>query len=648
MDFNARLGRSKLFLGDMKKLRRNLFRMAKNFNNRDYLDQVYDAIAQSYLHQKDTVHAFKYLQEAVDNSTRNGMDKAMSLVLMGDLYYQQKEYVKAQPSYEEASQIIPIEHAEYPRVFKRAEVLSELVVEHNMVLLQDSLQRLAAMSEPERLEAIKAYIAKLEEEEKRAAEREEMLRKRQEENQELAAQSAIVPIGAGVNLQNEWYFYNPNLIRSGQTQFQQKWGRRKLEDNWRRMNKSAVIFDEDSLDQLADSAVLADDNLMNLDDLDLSDIPADIEMDVGLDDSKNPAYYLKQIPETPEQIELSNRLWAEALFSMGMIYKDKLEENDLAISTFEEYLKRFPYYGLGPNALYELYVIHTKSENSVEAESVRQRLLHGYPTESYAKLLSDFYYFDTKRQMLIEEDSLYYVAYKDFNKSEFDKVIDQSDYFRKTYPSSSLMPKFMFLEALSYGKAKSQRDFENALQSLVAEYPHADVSSSAKDILALILQGKEVQKGTVGTLADMRTEQQEEELKELLDVGFSLDENVPHRVLLIAAVEEEDLYALQFQIAIFNFSRFLIKDFELNVSSIEQTRNALSIYDFEKLEEADWYVKAINEEHEIVTLMRQIKAFPLVISEHNYSLLRSGYTIEDYLAFKAYMETEVDLLEGIQ
>ena len=184
-----------------------LKRMARNFNNRDYLDQVYYALGKTYLHEKDTLKALSYFEEAVENSTRNGMDKAMVLVDMGDLYYVKQQYVEAQPCYDEASKILSVEFPDYPRIEKRAEVLAELVVQHEIVMLQDSLQRLSAKSPEERLKSIQAYIAQKELEEKLAAEKEEKMQLRREENQAMAGQAGPQVIGG--NLQGAWYFYNP-------------------------------------------------------------------------------------------------------------------------------------------------------------------------------------------------------------------------------------------------------------------------------------------------------------------------------------------------------------------------------------------------------------------------------------------------------
>lgn len=645
MAFNATISRAGLFMDNMQHIRRDLLKMTKNFNNRDYLDQLFYTVGKSYLHEKDTVKALEYFHEAVDNSTRNGIDKAVALMLMGDLYYSMKAYVKAQPCYDEASKIINIDHPDYPRVFKRAEVLSELVVQYDIVVLQDSLQRLSAMSEADRLKSINAFIARLEQEEKLAAEKEEKMRQLQETNQERAGQVAAMPMIGGRNPQGEWYFYNPNLIRSGQTEFQSRWGRRKLEDNWRRINKSAVLFaDEAANGQNAngtmpnDSVPIADSGVI---------VPEESQqLGETLADNKNPAYYLRQIPVTQEQLTRSSQLWSDALFNMGMIYKDKLEDLPLSIATFRQYMERFGAHELVPDALYQTYLMHTRLAQVAEAEITREKLISGFPDNRYAQLLANPNYIETKQQMFVEQDSIYRMAYGAFNKNDFETVFSQVQYVSETYPMSTLMPKFLFLRALSIGKTQQPDKFEIALTELLDAYPTSDVSSISKDMLALIKQGREAQQGTThGTILARREVQVKAESGDSIILTFSPDKKTMHRVMLISSEPEESLYALQFQLAVFNFSRFLLNDFELNISKIDATRNVLSVFDFDNYTDAAWYLEAIAEDIEIVKLMKELKTFPLVISDHNYTLTKSGLTLDDYLLYRTELKSAESIKE---
>lgn len=130
-----------------------------------------------------------------------------------------------------------------------------------------------------------------------------------------------------------------------------------------------------------------------------------------------------------------------------------------------------------------------------------------------------------------------------------------------------------------------------------------------------------------------------------LNNSFTLDKEVLHRLILVSSASEEALYELQFQLAIFNFSRFILKDFDLNISKVDDSRNAVAVFDFENYEAAAWYLKSIGESNEIVSLMKQLKAFPIIISDKNFSLLRMNRTLDEYLMFRNTEQneaTEVD------
>ncbi|MDO9635224.1 MAG: hypothetical protein Q7J05_09370, partial [Paludibacter sp.] len=176
-----------------------------------------------------------------------------------------------------------------------------------------------------------------------------------------------------------------------------------------------------------------------------------------------------------------------------------------------------------------------------------------------------------------------------------------------------------------------------ALTELLEAYPESDVSTMTKDILALLRQGKEAQQGTThGTmLARREVKQLGENGEDVAQLSFKSDKKTVHRLVLISTESEESLYQLQFQLAVYNFSRFLLKDFELNINKIDASRNALLVFEFENYSEAEWYLQSIGEDEEIVQLMRKLKTFPLIISDYNYALTKSAFTIDDYLIYRA-------------
>ncbi|MDR0845646.1 MAG: tetratricopeptide repeat protein, partial [Tannerella sp.] len=254
LEFAARIRQTEVFTSaDYQKVLKTLKRMAKNEKNKDYLDQVYYAIGNIYLSRQDTVRAIENYESAIEKSTKNGLDKAICQIRLGDIYFTQREYVKAQPCFSGAMAGIQKEYKEYDRVSRLSATLDELVVYVETVHLQDSLQVLARMPEKERLAVIDKLIddvKKAEEEAAKEAEKEKYLAEQESygsnTNRRMQNNTAMPqPLAAGGGA-GSFYFYNPQMVAQGKTQFQSKWGKRPLEDNWRRRNKAIAMMDAGS------------------------------------------------------------------------------------------------------------------------------------------------------------------------------------------------------------------------------------------------------------------------------------------------------------------------------------------------------------------------------------------------------------------
>jgi len=617
MEFNARIARAQLDLGKIANIRKELLKMLKNRNNKEYQDQLYFALGNTYLNHADTLKAIENYKLSIEKSTRKGIDKAVTLIKLGDIYYTKHNYVLAQPCYNDASKIITKENEDYARVSRLGEMLSELVTQNDIVILQDSLQRLSAMSESKRLEVINKLIEKLEADEKTAADKE--LKDKQTAISDAENSFAnLPPIGGNAGGVGDWYFYNIDLIRNGESEFLKKWGKRKLEDNWRRTNKATSIFAETNPTQIASK-----------------DTTDTISKTKVVTDKKKPEFYLNQIPVTPAQIAKSTADIATALFSMGEIYKEKIEDIPMAISTFEEFVRRFNSDKRVPDAYFYIYLMQTKEANQNKANLYRSKLINEFPNSKYGKILSQPNYLEKLESMYKEQDSIYSLAYKAYNESDFKTVYKQVAYIKEKFPLSTLMPKFLFLNALSIGKNETPDLFKTALNDLVKTYPESDVSAMAKDILALMKQGQEAKTGTSsGSLIARRDENTKAEINEITTQQFSGDKLSKHRILFISGANKSDMNKLLYNIASFNFSRFMIKDFDLVINKMDSTQSALSVTNFESYDEAVWYENSIAGDSVLKKLMNDFQVQKVIISEENYALIKTAFTLKDYLAFQ--------------
>ncbi|MDR1115753.1 MAG: tetratricopeptide repeat protein [Tannerella sp.] len=636
IEFASRIRQTEVFPGgNYDKVLKMLRRMAKSDKNKDFLDQVYYAMGNVYMTQQDTAKAIECYAEGIEKSTQNGMDKAICQIRLGDIYFTQKDYLNAQPCFSGALAGIQKEYKDYERVARLSETLDELVIHYEAVHLQDSLQELARMPENERLAAIDKIIEQVIEEEKKAqeeAKKEEYLANQASMGSNLPARNNMampqMSASAGGG-DNSFYFYNPQVTAQGKTQFQSKWGKRTLEDNWRRRNKKMALLPTD--DEQAAS----------------TDVPGEMSEGAGLpadslsstpdslaSDPKTREYYLQQIPLTEEDLEASNVIVADGLFNMGMIYKDKLENMDLSVGTFEELDRRFPDNEYRPDYYYQIYLMALRYKDTALAEKYKSRMLAEFPDNDYAIAISDPDYEYNMRMMNSVLDSIYETTYEYYHAEDTSAVRRNYREVGAKYPLAELMPKFMFLNALTYVQAGDPEGFQEALTLLIEKYPNADVSELAGEMLKGLLRGRKLMQGSFSTMTwDLRFGLGEDGMLSAEDSArtFSAEQETPHRMLLIYTTGSIDRNQLLYAVAAYNFANFRVKGFDLGFEEIGSL-TIFTVSGFNNLSEIIEYYRMIYGEGGYASVLDDIVTF-FPISDENYNTLMHGKTLEEYMTF---------------
>lgn len=639
LEFAARIRQTEVFPGgNFDKVRKMLERMSRSSKNKDYLDQVYYALGNLYMTRQDTTEAVSQYHLGVEKSTRNGLDKAICALRLGDIYFIQRDYVNAQPCFADALASMPQEYREYPRVSKLSAVLDELVVHVQSVHLQDSLQALAKMPEAERLAVIDKIIEDLikeEEEAKAQAEREAFLAEQEAlgtgiDRPGTEVSAVTIPVGGG---STSFYFYNTQAVAQGKTQFQRRWGRRPLEDDWRRRKKELSTFDEPMDDEMMDEEALADG---------AGDLPADsAAVDAGLepvaaDDPHNREYYLQQIPFTPEDVEASNVIIVDGLYNMAMIYKDKLEDMPLAIEAFENLDNRFPDNKYRLEAYFQIYLMALRTNDTALAEEYKAKIIQAFPESDYATAVADPLYLEKVRTMDAVQDSVYQKTYDGYLAGDTSIVRRNYRWIAETYPLATLMPKFMFLEALSYVQSGEPERFKTALRALIEKYPDADVTELAGEMLKGVLRGRAMVQGDVrGMTWNLRFGVGADGTLSAADSArvFSAEPNVPYLTLMIYPAGAVDENRLLYAVAAYNFTSFMVKELDLTFEDLTPAR-ALAVRGFVNVDEAVQYYKLINGPEGYARSLDRVVAI-LPISEENYETLTHGKTIDEYIQFFA-------------
>ncbi|MDR2385299.1 MAG: hypothetical protein LBD80_06540 [Tannerella sp.] len=636
IEFAARIRQTEVFPGgNYKKVMKMLKGMAKSDKNRDFLDQVYYAMGNVYMTRMDTVKAIECYKEAIEKSVQNGMDKAICQIRLGDIYFTQKDYINAQPCFSGAMAGIQKEYKDYKRVAKLSETLDELAFHYEAVYLQDSLQKLARMSEKERLEVIDIIIAQVIEDERKALEEVE----KEKYLADQASMGSSLNQGNTKNMpsmlaaggsDNSFYFYNQQIVAQGRTQFQNKWGKRPLTDDWRRRNKKVALLQTDENQE--NSSNISDDNFSDTSET-LGDTSS-VSLDSLSQDPKSREYYLQQIPVSEEDMEASNTIVANGMYNMGMIYKDKLENMDLSVETFEELEKRFPENEYRLDYYYQIYLMALRYKDAELAERYKNKLIAEFPDSEHATAVADPDYEYNMRMMDVIQNSIYEKTYKSYLAEDTASVRYNYMFFSNKYPLSKLMPKFVFLDALTCVQAGDTEGFKNALTVLTEKYPGADVSELAKEMLKGLIGGRKLMQGSFSTMTwNLRFGVDKDGTLSAADSArtFSLEQNTPHRLILVCNAATLDRNQLLYAVAAYNFANFRVKSFDLNFED-EENITMLIISGFNNFNEImDYYRMIYNENGYALTIDEFVTFFPL--SNENYDILMHGKTFEEYMQF---------------
>lgn len=644
--FNAKLQQIALISdSDPRKSIAELTKMSKSSKNKEYLDQLYLTIGNIHLQQQDSTKAIEFYQKAIKESTRNGYDKTMSEITLANIYFNKREFISAQPLYSSAVNALRKSHPDYKLVSLRSEVLDELVIHAKTVQEQDSLQYIAGLPEDARLEIINKKIEAIKAEEERQKKEEERQQQLEEQESRVindwsdlngdtwgdskTVQQPVIPItnNTNQNSKDQFYFYNALAVEQGKIAFQKRWGNRKLEDNWRRRDKSTSFSDVDDFDIPTDSLETEAPELV-------AEKGDNLESEIS-DDIYSVDYYLQQLPLTEAAIEESNVLIENALFQMGKIYKDKLEDFDLAIETFNTDISRFPQTPNLEEIYFQLFLIYMQTGNNEMMSSYRNRLISEFNEGKYAPPLSDDNYEWNFRYLPVLQDSLYSAAYDAYKQADVKTIRDNYKTINNKYPFTDLMPKFAFLNALSYAQTRDIRNLESNLKEVTEKYPKSDVTPLATNILERIKEGKIIlSDGSPITDFDWSKAYLGNDL--LTDeagkaIVFSDSLNTEHLLLLMFKPNSIDRNDLLYEVADYNFSNYVIQTYDLSFDS-EPAYDILLIKGFQSFTQIRSYInKALSPDGLINKISPSIT--PVPISIENYTNILPNLGIEQYMSF---------------
>ena len=460
--------------------------------------------------------------------------------------------------------------------------------------------------------------------------------------------------GNGFGNTNTWYFYSPVAVSQGKALFEKLWGKRKNLDNWQRINKTVVASAQETdiaqgtdSEQGTSSAQKTDSEQGTNSDQD-SKLQPDASRDsqshsLSQKESGKPsadsasldphqrAYYLAQIPFTPEQMSASNQLLANGLYHAGIIFKDRLDNLALSEKMLLRLVDNYPDFKHLDEAYYHLYLLYSRKKQTQMANSYVDKLKKDYPESQFTALLSDPYYLENAKMGVHIEDSIYTLTYQAFKEGKYEVVMHNSEISDKRFPTGANRDKFLFISGMTQLNEGKVSECLEKMNQVIAQYPNSRLSEMAGMIVNGVNAGRRLYGGKFdlsnvwAKRSDVLSSQDSTQQKR-----FSADRNDRFVFLLAYNPDSVNENQLLFEVAKYNFTTYMARNFDISIEDL-QGLHRLQVSGFQNYDEARQYANELHQQAGILRLISKARSY--VISEPNLELLGRNLSYDDYDKF---------------
>jgi hypothetical protein len=603
MRINATINYSYMENNNPDKMRQTLLKMTTKPYYEDYYDLIYLALAELEMRQKKEPQAIDYYKLAINHNKSGNTSMLLTANYKLALYYEKKgDYGEAQKYYASTATLMPSNDPDYKSVQNKAKHLNFLAENLKVIKRQDTLLRIAAMSDEQQHIYIERCIEQAKAEDVRRS---------------AALKAATVDANAGTT-QGSWYFYNAAAVQKGKEDFQKIWGNRPLADNWRYSSSNSSDMTDHSTDMPAQQESVA-----------ANAAPA-----------YDAAYCMRGVPQTAEETQTANDSLASAMLGAAKVYRIYLNDNKNATAMLENLLKRYPQTEHKMEAYFYLYTMYGLEKNEKLANEYKQKLIDEFPDTELAESLRNPNYASKSEMDKRQSDSLFEQAYTHYVRSEYSQAqrVAQTGVVR--YKDLPIAAHFALLGAMAKGGETDLAGHIYNLQTVVSAHPNTDAANAAQDMIDY-LKGNETQilnqtgmEKYLDTLPDgsvverTRSKAASDDDETAAAATYSVEEG---KALFIIAFDtrQVNINQLRFDVMVFNTDLDAV-DLEVSVQPLSIDIKLMSVGVFQRTAAAMEYYRSIAAQPDFAK-HKDITMF--VVTEENLSMMLRERYLSNYISF---------------
>ena len=424
--------------------------LIKDYENNKFLDIINFQLAKLYLNEyklkelkEFELKSIGFFNKSLKQNSGDNYLVSRNYLNLAEINFNNKNYFEAGLYYDSTLTKLDQKTKEARTIKRRRESLSDLIFYEKAKQQSDSLVVLFSMNDGEQFKFFETYLTKLDSEEKKTV------------NQDFGSQNSFdfKPIKESAL----FYFYNPNAVAYGKTNFSNYWGNRKLKDNWR---WSIEQKEKSVKDQILKSAIV----------------------NMSMEDRVK--VILETIPKEPKQIDSVKQSRQEIYYKLGSIYKDQFDEPQLSNVIFYDLLNFNSDKDLIPSTKYFIYKNLVSLDSLSAAENFKNQIIENHPESKYAAILLDP---DYNLNNLLNSYEEYKKAYDIYLDQNYEKSLAICEALVKELEGDALLPKFELLRAQCIAKIYGYNKYEKALEDIKLNHSATKEGKNAEIIINEIL-----------------------------------------------------------------------------------------------------------------------------------------------------------------
>lgn len=585
MDFNATMNSIIGQDGNSSRAVSKLNRMLKEEKNASNLDQIYFALAQIDEHDAMYSDAKMHYKKSVMKNTSRPTQKAEAYLSLAKMYDKEEDFVNAAHYYDSTLTVLNQKDERYASLSLRKNTLIDIAANLEIIALQDSLLHVADMSADDQKALAKRLKAQ-----------------RLKDNSSVASSAIAGTVAPSASLEtNSFVLYNNKLKEDGRRDFIKRWGGRPLTDNWRISkvkdgNEGNEANSSSPEEEATNSVVVTQKEIETL---------------------------LADVPKTEAQRKSANDKIMEALFALGKLYRDKLNDVAKSTRTFRDLLSRYPDNPHTEETLFFLYLLAKDKGDSEATQTYKNQIVQKFPTGKIAKSLTDPTFLDETQTRELNLRKHYDLVYQQVQNRQYNEAfakIAEADsiYGRK----NTLTAKFDLLNAMCLGALKGKDAYVTALKTVKTSYPGTEEEKKAADLLKILIGAVEdkTPTKTPGSETPANTSQ------------FTYKNETVHFIIVILTDKNSSMEAAKQKVTDYNTKNHAFDKLKSAAILLDKSTQSITIRKFTDGTKAQDYVREVKNKADFL----DPAAFPntiIAISQDNYNTVMKNNSLNDYIQF---------------